>query len=99
MSQVDTTIEAVFGPAPEGIDLTASITAGYDIVSCVVLGLSAIAVAIRFYVRTRHNTQKKNLGKDDYTILLGLVSYGYPFAIPLAAELTGSNLCHRLGVY
>ena len=75
MTKLDPTIEAVFGPIPEGLDLSASTTVAYDVVSCVALGLSAAAVALRYWVRTRHNTEAKNLGIDDHTILLGLVSH------------------------
>lgn len=74
MTKIDPTIEAVFGPIPEGIDINHSTTKGYNIISCVVLGLSTAAVVLRLYVRSMHNTQTKNLGIDDYTILLGLVS-------------------------
>lgn len=71
---IDPTIEAVFGAAPDGMNLSASTTSAYDIISCVVLGIAAASVALRFYIRTMYNTQAKNLGVDDYTILLGLVS-------------------------
>lgn len=74
MAKVDPTIEAVFGPAPKGLDLTASTRTGYNIVSCAGLGLSTAAVATRFYIRKIHQSQKQNLGVDDYTVLLGLVS-------------------------
>lgn len=74
MAEIDPVIEAVFGPAPDGVDLKASVTVEWNTISCVVLGLSTISVALRFYIRTMHNTQMKNLGIDDHTILLGLVS-------------------------
>ena len=75
MTEIDPIVEAVFGPAPDGIDLKDSVTVRYNIVSCVVLGLSTVSVALRFYIRTMHNTQMNNLGIDDHTILLGLVSH------------------------
>ncbi|KAI5241255.1 hypothetical protein E4T43_05579 [Aureobasidium subglaciale] len=76
MSSVDAGIQAIFGPPPEGIDLKASLTLGYDVVSCVVLGLAIAAVALRFHIRLKYSSQSRNLGIDDYTILLGLVCTG-----------------------
>ncbi|KAI5240377.1 hypothetical protein E4T42_08390 [Aureobasidium subglaciale] len=76
MSSVDAEIQAIFGPPPEGIDLKASVTLGYDVVSCVVLGLALAAVALRFHVRLMYSSQSRNFGIDDYTILLGLVCTG-----------------------
>lgn len=79
MAKIDPVIEAVFGPAPDGIDLKASVTVEWNTISCVFLGLSTASVALRFYIRTMHNTQMKNLGIDDHTILLGLVSHSFLF--------------------
>lgn len=72
MSDIDPTIEAVFGSPPAGTSLDESIASGYDIVSCVVLGIAVAAVALRFFVRTMGGAN--NLGIDDYTIVIGLVS-------------------------
>lgn len=70
-TEIDATIEAVFGAPPDGTDLTESTVTTYDVVSCVVLGLAAASVALRFYVRTMNG--KNNLAIDDWTILIGLV--------------------------
>lgn len=72
MSGVDPSIELVFGPPAAGVDLNESITAAYDIVSCVVLGIAAAAVCLRFYVRTMRGAN--SLAIDDWFVVLGLVS-------------------------
>jgi hypothetical protein len=72
MSGPDPAIQLIFGPPPAGIDLTDSLTVAYDVVSCVVLGIAAAAVCLRFYVRTMRGTN--NLAIDDYFVVLGLVS-------------------------
>jgi hypothetical protein len=76
---IDPIIQAVFGPTPDGTDLSESITKGYDVVACVVLGIAAASVALRFYVRMFHTAT--NLAIDDWTIVIGLVSDGDP--VPL----------------
>ncbi|KAI5196665.1 hypothetical protein E4T39_07678 [Aureobasidium subglaciale] len=91
MSSVDTGIQAIFGPPPEGIDLKASVTLGYDVVSCVVLGLAIAAVALRFHIRLMYSSQSRNLGVDDYTIVLGLVCTGALVATTIIAGEYGSG--------
>ncbi|KAI5197320.1 hypothetical protein AUEXF2481DRAFT_9521 [Aureobasidium subglaciale EXF-2481] len=91
MSSVDAGIQAIFGPPPEGIDLKASVTLGYDVVSCVVLGLALAAVALRFHIRLMYSSQSRNLGIDDYTILLGLVCTGALVATTIIAGEYGSG--------
>ncbi|KAH6648816.1 hypothetical protein BKA67DRAFT_373382 [Truncatella angustata] len=89
MADVDPIIEAVFGPLPSGISLEDSIAMGYDVVSCVVLGVAAAAVALRFYVRTMGRAS--NLGIDDYTVLVGLLSTGALVATTVIAGEYGSG--------
>lgn len=72
MSEVDPTIALIFGPLPAGIDLNESVTALYDIVSCVVLAIAAAAVCLRYYVRSMRGGN--NLAIDDYFVVVGLVS-------------------------
>jgi hypothetical protein len=88
MSGIDPIILAAFGPPPEGIDLSVSLMLKYDIVTCIVLGLAAACVALRFYVRTKHNTQMKNLGLDDYSIVVALVSLTFTAC---ASQLHGAG--------
>lgn len=72
MSEVDPSIKLIFGPPAVGVDLNESTTAAYDIVSCVVLGIAAAAVCLRFYVRTMRGAN--SLAIDDWFVVLGLVS-------------------------
>ncbi|ESZ96339.1 hypothetical protein SBOR_3271 [Sclerotinia borealis F-4128] len=89
MSGVDPAIVLVFGPPPAGIDLSDSLTAGYNIVSCVVFGIAAAAVCLRFYVRTMQGPN--NLAIDDYFIVLGLLCTGALLATTLIAGQYGSG--------
>lgn len=60
----------VFGPPPEGLDLTES-TANADTAAVIVLlVLAAIAVVLRFVARV---IQRNSLKMDDWTIILALV--------------------------
>lgn len=68
---LDPTIVSVFGEPPAGLDLEESIVVGYNVAVCVVLGLAAASVALRFYVRSIKGAK---LWWDDYTILLSVVS-------------------------
>lgn len=66
---VDSTIVAIFGPAPDNIDLSAETAAAYNI-ACVVFFFVAVAsVIVRFYLRIRG----ASLWWDDYSIVVGLV--------------------------
>ncbi|KAK9786762.1 hypothetical protein SCARD494_11066 [Seiridium cardinale] len=89
MTDIDPTIAAVFGDPPSGTSLHDSVTVKYDVVSCVILGLAAAAVALRFYVRTM--SKGNNLGIDDYTILVGLMSTGALVATTIIAGQYGSG--------
>lgn len=71
VSTLDPVILAVFGSPPDGTDLSEEQYVGYDVVSCVVLGLAAAAVALRFWVRM---SNRASLAMDDWTILIALVS-------------------------
>lgn len=75
VSTLDPVILAVFGNPPDGTDLGEEQYVGYDVVSCVVLGLAAAAVGLRFYVRLSHMAK---LAIDDWTILIALVSSTIP---------------------
>ncbi|PQE30554.1 integral membrane protein [Rutstroemia sp. NJR-2017a WRK4] len=83
MSGPDPAIQLIFGPPPAGIDLTDSLTVAYDVVSCVVLGIAAASVGLRFYVRTMRGTN--NLAIDDYFVVLGLFCTGALVATTLIA--------------
>ncbi|KAF7518898.1 hypothetical protein G7054_g13304 [Neopestalotiopsis clavispora] len=70
VSTLDPVILAVFGSPPDGTDLSEEQYVGYDVVSCVVLGLAAAAVALRFWVRM---SNRASLAMDDWTILIALI--------------------------
>ncbi|PQE09656.1 integral membrane protein [Rutstroemia sp. NJR-2017a BVV2] len=88
MIRPDPAIQLIFGPPPAGIDLTDSLTVVYDVVSCVVLGIAAAAVCLRFYVRTMRGTN--NLAIDDYFVVLGLVVFAEPWVY--AASVTSTKI-------
>lgn len=67
---LDSTIVAIFGQPPAGIDLSESSTKANNTVSVVFFVVACLCVALRFYIRI----DKKTLGNDDYTIVFALVS-------------------------
>ncbi|KAI4600166.1 hypothetical protein KJ359_001268 [Pestalotiopsis sp. 9143b] len=85
VSTLDPVILAVFGNPPDGTDLGEEQYVGYDVVSCVVLGLAAAAVALRFYVRLSHMAK---LAIDDWTILIALMFTGALVATTVIASVT-----------
>ncbi|KAF7905650.1 uncharacterized protein EAF01_006171 [Botrytis porri] len=89
MSGVDPSIQLVFGPPAAGVDLNESVTAAYDIVSCVVLGIAAAAVCLRFYVRTMRGAN--SLAIDDWFVVLGLICTCALVATTLIAGAYGSG--------
>lgn len=68
---VDPNIVAIFGPPPKGMDLEKNVITTYNVVVCVVLGISVTVVALRFYVR---NMKSANIEMDDWAVLVSLVS-------------------------
>ncbi|KAK6614264.1 hypothetical protein H4I96_00585 [Botrytis cinerea] len=86
MSEVDPSIKLIFGPPAVGVDLNESTTAAYDIVSCVVLGIAAAAVCLRFYVRTMRGAN--SLAIDDWFVVLGLVVFSEPWVYAAAVTST-----------
>ncbi|ATZ45899.1 hypothetical protein BCIN_01g05960 [Botrytis cinerea B05.10] len=89
MSEVDPSIKLIFGPPAVGVDLNESTTAAYDIVSCVVLGIAAAAVCLRFYVRTMRGAN--SLAIDDWFVVLGLICTSALVATTLIAGAYGSG--------
>ncbi|KAK6615436.1 integral membrane protein pth11-like protein [Botrytis cinerea] len=81
MSEVDPSIKLIFGPPAVGVDLNESTTAAYDIVSCVVLGIAAAAVCLRFYVRTMRGAN--SLAIDDWFVVLGLRHFSFTWGFRL----------------
>ncbi|GKT89628.1 integral membrane protein PTH11-like protein [Colletotrichum tofieldiae] len=65
----DPSIAAIFGEAPSGTKLDEQLVVSSNIAVCVVLGLSAASVALRFYVRSMKGAK---LWYDDYAILLSV---------------------------
>ncbi|KAK6199038.1 hypothetical protein LQW54_010166 [Pestalotiopsis sp. IQ-011] len=88
VSTLDPVILAVFGNPPDGTDLGEEQYVGYDVVSCVVLGLAAAAVGLRFYVRLSHMAK---LAIDDWTILIALMFTGALVATTVIAGEYGSG--------
>lgn len=77
---VDPAILAIFGAAPDGLDLDEQIVTTYNVVVCVVLGIAAAFVGLRFYVRLFKGS---NLWYDDWAIVFGIVSL---FMVTLTAS-------------
>ncbi|GJC88835.1 hypothetical protein ColLi_11673 [Colletotrichum liriopes] len=65
----DPSIAAIFGEPPSGTKLDEQLVVSSNIAVCVVLGLSAASVALRFYVRSMKGAK---LWYDDYAILLSV---------------------------
>lgn len=70
MVTVNPEMVALFGPAPEGMDLTRSTAMADTAAVIVLLVLAAVAVVLRFVART---VQRSGLRMDDWTIILALV--------------------------
>lgn len=85
MTTKDPIIAAVFGEAPAGVSLNESVTMVYSVISVVGLGLAIASVALRFYVRTMNNSN--NLGADDYSMLVALVSNAQDLTCPHTSNL------------
>lgn len=75
--ELDPNIVALFGPPPEDLDLNHDQITLYNAVTCVVLGIAFLMVALRFYVR---NMKSAKLEMDDWAVLVSLVrwSRSYP---------------------
>ncbi|KAH0426536.1 integral membrane protein pth11-like protein [Colletotrichum camelliae] len=65
----DPNIVAIFGEAPAGLDLDEQIVTSYNVAVCIVLGLAAASVALRFYVRC---VKGSKLWYDDWAIFLSV---------------------------
>ncbi|KAF6830169.1 integral membrane protein pth11-like protein [Colletotrichum musicola] len=72
---LDPTIVSIFGEPPAGLDLEETIVVSYNVAVCVVLGLAAASVTLRFYVRSIKGAK---LWWDDYTILLSVLLCSAP---------------------
>lgn len=72
---VDPNIVAIFGEPPAGLDLDEQIVTSYNVAVCIVLGLAAASVALRFYVRC---VKGSKLWYDDWAIFLSVVSWTLP---------------------
>ncbi|CAI0645317.1 unnamed protein product [Colletotrichum noveboracense] len=66
---VDPNIVAIFGEPPAGLDLDEQIVTSYNVAVCIVLGLAAASVALRFYVRC---VKGSKLWYDDWAIFLSV---------------------------
>ncbi|KAI9730001.1 MAG: hypothetical protein M1834_006199 [Cirrosporium novae-zelandiae] len=64
-------ITDIFGPAPTGLDLTESETAGNNAAVITLMIVATVTVGLRLYARS---TQKTPLGLDDYSIILALLA-------------------------
>lgn len=68
---VDPTIEAIFGPPPDNVDLIESNVAVNNGAVIAMLSLAAVAVLLRFVARV---TLRNPLLADDWAIIVALVS-------------------------
>ncbi|KAK6714732.1 hypothetical protein SNK03_005576 [Fusarium graminearum] len=69
--ELDPNIVAIFGPPPKDLDLGRHQITTYNIVTCIILGIAFLVVALRFYVR---NMKSAQLEMDDWAVLVSLVS-------------------------
>jgi hypothetical protein len=69
--ELDPNIVAIFGPPPQDLDLSRDQITLYNVVTCVILGIAFLVVAMRFYVR---NMKSAKLEMDDWAVLVSLVS-------------------------
>lgn len=70
----DPNIVAIFGPPPDGLDISESSVARNDAAVIVLAVLASVAVVLRLMARF---LQGHSLRADDWTILLSLVSDSY----------------------
>lgn len=68
---IDAGILAIFGEPPAGMDLTAETLTSSNAACATFFVLATLSVALRFWVRLRNDT----LGRDDWTMAAGLVSW------------------------
>ncbi|TDZ34303.1 hypothetical protein C8035_v010761 [Colletotrichum spinosum] len=88
---LDPSIIAIFGEVPAGVDLGEHKVIGYNASVCVVLGLAAISVALRFYVRSIKGAK---IWHDDYVILISVIVFAEPFIY--AAAVTSTKISTAL---
>ncbi|ROV87172.1 hypothetical protein VMCG_10663 [Cytospora schulzeri] len=84
---VDAKILAIFGPPPAGTDLSADSTPSSNAACTVFFVIAALCVALRFYVRMGNDT----VGRDDYTMLAGLISSAALLATTILAGQQGAG--------
>lgn len=72
--ELDPNIVAIFGPPPKYLDLSRHQITTYNIVTCIILGIAFLVVALRFYVR---NMKSAQLEMDDWAVLVSLVSQSH----------------------
>ncbi|KAH6991141.1 hypothetical protein BKA56DRAFT_628522 [Ilyonectria sp. MPI-CAGE-AT-0026] len=85
---VDPAILAIFGPAPDGLDLDEQIVTTYNVVVCVALGIAAAFVGLRFYVRLFKGS---NLWYDDWAIVFGIFCTSATVATTILAGNHGAG--------
>lgn len=69
---LDAAVVAIFGEPPAGTDLSASAVTSSNAACTTFFVVASLCVALRFYVRIRGDA----VGRDDYAIISGLVSWG-----------------------
>lgn len=71
--EMSAAIVAVFGPAPDGIDLSANNTPRDNAVSIAMVAAAVVTVALR--VVTKLTILSSKLSSDDYLMIASLVSW------------------------
>lgn len=87
---VDAKIEAAFGPAPAGIDLTEDTRPGNNAAVIILLCIATISVILRM---TSRFITRAGIKGDEYTIIMALVSIlpPCPGCSPLCTHLKPSQ--------
>ncbi|KAF9876561.1 integral membrane protein pth11-like protein [Colletotrichum karsti] len=85
---IDPNIVAIFGEAPADVDLNERSVVSHNIAVCVVLGVAAASVALRFYVRIFKGAK---LWYDDYAIFLSVFLCGAATFMTILAGTYGAG--------
>ncbi|KAK7408028.1 hypothetical protein QQX98_009801 [Neonectria punicea] len=85
---VDPAILAIFGPAPDGLDLKEQLVTAYNIVVCVTLGIATAFVALRFWVRQFKGSK---LWYDDWAIVFAIICTSSTVATTILAGSHGAG--------
>ncbi|CAF3492895.1 unnamed protein product [Fusarium graminearum] len=86
--ELDPNIVAIFGPPPKDLDLGRHQITTYNIVTCIILGIAFLVVALRFYVR---NMKSAQLEMDDWAVLVSLVCAAATVTMTILAGEHGSG--------